>query len=124
MAGTDNLIPIPNRTKNEQKEITRKGGIASGKARRQRKTLREVLIRNLEEDGGNGMSKLEILVAKCLAGHANGSIDLRDLKILQDLLGESITTLNITHPEIKVTNEEDAKTIRQLMGDETDKDLL
>lgn len=36
------LIPLNQRTKNEQKEIARQGGIASGIARRQKKTLREI----------------------------------------------------------------------------------
>ena len=36
------LIPLNQRTKNEQKEIARQGGIASGVARRQKKTLREI----------------------------------------------------------------------------------
>lgn len=40
--GTANLRPQNTRTKAEQREIARQGGIASGKARRQRKTLREI----------------------------------------------------------------------------------
>lgn len=42
MAGTQNLIPFNRRTETEQKRITKMGGIASGKARRQKKTLREL----------------------------------------------------------------------------------
>ncbi len=41
MAANDNLIPQNKRTKEEQREIARKGGIASGKARKERKTLKE-----------------------------------------------------------------------------------
>ena len=37
MAGTQNLISIGDRTTTEQQEITRKGGIASGKARREKR---------------------------------------------------------------------------------------
>jgi hypothetical protein len=45
MGGDDmgNLIPINERTKDEQREITQKGGKASGKSRRQRKAIREQL---------------------------------------------------------------------------------
>lgn len=39
--GQDNLIPQSERTKEEQREIARLGGIASGEARRKKKTLRE-----------------------------------------------------------------------------------
>lgn len=40
--GMQDLIPFNKRTETEQKEIARQGGIASGKARRQKKTLREI----------------------------------------------------------------------------------
>lgn len=39
--GHENLIPVANRTSEELREMTRKGGIASGEARRAKKTLRE-----------------------------------------------------------------------------------
>ena len=39
----DNLIPQSERTKEEQRAIARKGGIASGKARREKKLMRETL---------------------------------------------------------------------------------
>lgn len=42
MAGTKNLIPQSERTKAEQKEIARQGGIASGAARRAKRNLREI----------------------------------------------------------------------------------
>lgn len=39
----EDLIPQSERTKAEQKAIARKGGIASGKARREKKLMRETL---------------------------------------------------------------------------------
>lgn len=39
----DNLIPQSKRTKEEQRAIAKKGGIASGKARREKKAMRETL---------------------------------------------------------------------------------
>ena len=39
--GKDNLIPMNERTKDEQREIAQKGGIASGKARRHKRTMKE-----------------------------------------------------------------------------------
>ena len=41
MANEDNLIPNSERTPEELREIARKGGLASGEARRKRKTMRE-----------------------------------------------------------------------------------
>lgn len=43
MSKENNLIPLNKRTKEEQREIARKGGIASGKARRKKKLLRQIL---------------------------------------------------------------------------------
>ena len=42
MAGEQNLIPLNQRTKSEQREIAIKGGIASGVARREKKTLKQI----------------------------------------------------------------------------------
>lgn len=42
MAEKNNLIPMNERTADEQREITRNAGIASGKARRRNKTMREI----------------------------------------------------------------------------------
>ena len=41
MANEKNLIPLSERTKNEQREIAKKGGQASGAARRRKKSLKE-----------------------------------------------------------------------------------
>lgn len=43
MPKENNLIPLNERTKEEQREIAKKGGIASGKARRKKKLLRQIL---------------------------------------------------------------------------------
>ncbi|MGT2918938.1 hypothetical protein ACVR0Q_04610 [Streptococcus canis] len=47
MANDQNLIPINQRTKSEQRKIQRQGGLASGQARRQRADLKrafEILL--------------------------------------------------------------------------------
>ena len=43
MANEQNLIPNSKRTPSELREITRKGGKASGKARRKKKTMQELM---------------------------------------------------------------------------------
>ena len=42
MANEQNLIPLDQRTKSEQREIAIKGGVASGVARREKKTLKQI----------------------------------------------------------------------------------
>ena len=41
MANEENLIPMDQRSKEEARELGRKGGIASGKARRRKRSLKE-----------------------------------------------------------------------------------
>lgn len=41
MANEENLIPFDKRTESEQREIRQKGGIASGKARRRKRSMKE-----------------------------------------------------------------------------------
>lgn len=43
MAGIDNLIPVTMRSKEEAREMARRGGIKSGQTRKMRKTLRDAL---------------------------------------------------------------------------------
>ena len=47
MANEENLKPV--RTKKEARELGKKGGIASGKARKEKATMRKVLEEMLEE---------------------------------------------------------------------------
>lgn len=48
--GKDNLIPVSQRTPEELREMTRKGGIASGKARRAKKSFRDAAKWILEKE--------------------------------------------------------------------------
>lgn len=59
MANEQNLIPNKDRTPEELREMTRKGGIASGKARREKKTMRENL-RMLLEMGLTDVEAMEL----------------------------------------------------------------
>lgn len=47
--GQENLIPMSERSKEEVREIARKGGINSGETRRRKKTMRETLEQMLDE---------------------------------------------------------------------------
>ena len=50
MANEQNLIPMNERTKSEQRAIATAGGKASGESRRKRKTLKEELLLMLEDE--------------------------------------------------------------------------
>lgn len=92
----ENLIPLSERTKSEQREIARQGGINSGKARRQKKAFRELFEQMLSEDGGtlNGqqVSRKDMVTAraiKMLTSDKTKDQDfLRAFEIVRDTIGE------------------------------------
>lgn len=87
MANEDNLRTP---TTEEAREIGRKGGIASGEARRRRKTLKEELLLLLEQ--GDMQEKISLaLIQKAMNG------DTKAFEVLRDTVGEK--------PVDKVENE-------------------
>ena len=84
----DNLIPTSERSKDEVREIGRKGGIASGEARRRKKTLKEALIMALELEKGNKTVQeigVEALLQKFMSG------DIQAFTTVRDTIGEKPT---------------------------------
>ncbi len=76
-----NLIPNSERTPKERQEIARKGGIASGEARRRKKTLKEELIALLETNDNN--EKISVaLLNRALNG------DIQAFTTIRDTIGE------------------------------------
>lgn len=93
MANEQNLIPI--QTASQAREKGRAGGIASGKARRERKTIADALRLVLAEKGNEqGLSRQELIVARVVKRLYDEG-DIRDLKVLADVLGESEETINV-----------------------------
>lgn len=96
MAGIDNLKPQNTRTKDEQRKIARKGGVASGKARRERKTIREMVRAVLDEQmPGSDMTRGQAIVARTLK-RAYDAGKITDLRVLAEIAGELEQNLNIT----------------------------
>ena len=77
----NNLIPMNERTKEEQREIARMGGIASGEARKRKKTLKEELIALLETNNNNNKISVALL-QKALNG------DIQAFTTIRDTIGE------------------------------------
>ena len=67
----EDLVPLQNRTTEEQQEIARKGGIASGKARRQkadlRRAMQEALNSTFTDSKGKKATGQEIVMAGLIA---------------------------------------------------------
>ena len=73
-----NLKPLGERTKEEQREIQQKGGVASGEARRRKKDLRLALEMLLEKDypdkAGNTFSGAEAISVKLFEQAMKGNV--------------------------------------------------
>ena len=80
----ENLIPNSERTPEELREICRKGGIASGEARRRKKTLKEELIALLETNDNNNKISVALL-QRALNG------DIQAFTTIRDTIGEKPT---------------------------------
>ena len=77
-----NLKPV--KTKKEARERGRKGGIASGKAKRARKTLKEELIALLEH--GDTQEKISLaMIQEALQGNTKA------FEVIRDTIGEKPT---------------------------------
>lgn len=101
MSNEDNLIPLSERTKDEQREIAKKGGKASGKARRKKRTTREAaqlilgLPVNRDQDEilkEYGIEKsdrnyLMLIMVKAVQMASDG--DLKAIEFIRDTLGEN-----------------------------------
>ena len=79
MANEQNLKPIT--SKKEARDRGRKGGLASGEARRKRKTLKEELLLMLAE-GDTQQSVTLALIEKAMAG------DTKAFEVIRDTIGE------------------------------------
>ena len=104
MANEENLIPMNERTKSEQREIARMGGIESGRVRKQnadiRKRLREIVnmplndgdikdIKTLADAKGANLSISDALVVKLVTMALSGNI--KAMNKVMELLGNDPT---------------------------------
>ena len=100
-AGKENLIPMNERTEEEQREIARKGGIESGKARRRKRTMKEaaqiVLNAPVSAEKAELLKKygiaeqdctnLMLIMVKAVQMATDGN--LKAAEFVRDILGEN-----------------------------------
>ena len=105
MANEKNLIPFDERTENEQREIARQGGIASGIARREKKTVQKIL-----NDFLSTAAKDNPQVAKLAT-----KMGLKSDDSIKDLF-TIVCTLNT----LKSGNLSDLERLSKLLGEQTE----
>lgn len=86
-----NLVSLADRTTEEQREIARKGGIASGEARRRKKTLAQTLREELDKpiSQDSTMTKQEYIVA-AMVMNLRDTATPKQLKTLAEIMGELV----------------------------------
>lgn len=108
MANEQNLIPNSQRSPEELREMAKKGGIASGKVRRERKKFKEDLLLALEAmKDGKTVQELgvEAIIDKFIGG------DMQAFTIIRDTIGEKPVDkleadVGVTNINIKLDDEE------------------
>ena len=97
MANEENLKPFNEMTEKEQREIARKGGIASGKARAERKTLKEELLLLLSQ--GDTQERISLsLIREALGGNVKAFETIRDTvgeKPVDKVENEIVSTIRV-----------------------------
>ena len=87
-----NLKPNSERTPSERKELARKAGKASGKARREKRTMKQLLEIALSlmvtNKKGETASRKEVIAIQLVNRAASG--DLKAIDLLTKLIGEQI----------------------------------
>ena len=91
MANEQNLKPFTSdQSREEAARNGRKGGIASGKARRKKRLMREafeeLLARDYEDKEGNVLDGTSVLATKVFKQALNG--DLKAFEIIRDTTGQ------------------------------------
>lgn len=103
--GITNLVPQSERTKEQQREVARMGGKASGVARRAKKNLAERL-RILEEEliknsrTGEERERADVIALQVMQKAAQG--DLKAIRLYAELTGQLVQKVEVAPPTIEV----------------------
>lgn len=102
MANEQNLIQNSERTPSQRKEQAKKAGIASGEARRRRRSLKEELLLMLSDP-----EVQEKLSAAIMKKGMDG--DIRAFEVIRDTIGEKpkdVIDINSNEINIRITDDD------------------
>ena len=88
-------------------EEQKKGGIASGQARREKATMRKTLEMLLDEKNSKGKTYKELATLGLLKGAINGNSS--NYRTILETLGELTNELNVSTPTLKIEVVDNAK---------------
>ena len=109
--GQENLIPLNERTKEEQKRIATMGGIASGKARQEKATMKKTLELMLEEIGDkeSGLTNKQLATLGLIKGAILGNS--ANYKTILETIGELQESNETPSVQINIVNNEDLEKV-------------
>lgn len=84
--GQENLIPMSERSKEEVRKIAQKGGINSGKTRREKAIMKATLEMLLDEKAKNGKTYKELATLGLIKGAIKGNA--QNYRTILEMLGE------------------------------------
>ena len=116
MANEENLRPFSERTESEKREITRKGGKASGEARRRKRDIRLAMEALLEKEykgkGGEVLSGAEAIAIKQMEKALKG--DTKAFEVVRDSAGQKPVE-KVEQVNIDMEYEQSVEYVRELM---------
>lgn len=115
--GQENLIPFNERTEEEQREIARQGGIASGKARQEKATFKKTLEMLLDEKNSKGKTYRELITLGQIKSAIDGKAE--NFKAILALMGE-MEEQQAETPTVNI-NIVDNSNLEGVMYEDTDK---
>ena len=100
MANEENLIPMNKLSEKKQRELASRGGIASGQARREKATMKKVLMDMLDEIGDreNNLTYRQLTTLGLLKGAIQGNAT--NYKTILEAIGE--IEVNNSTPEVLI----------------------
>ena len=90
--GEENLIPMNERTKEEQKRIATMGGIRSGEVRKEKAIMKATLEMLLEEKSKSGKTYKELATLGLIKGAIKGNA--QNYRTILEVLGELDQEIN------------------------------
>lgn len=114
--GKKNLIPFNERTEEEQREIARMGGIASGEARREKATMKKTLETLLQEKNKKGVEYQKLCALGLIKGAIQGKAE--NMKTILQITGELEQQEQVSTPQVNINIVDNSDLEKVLYEDE------
>ena len=119
MANNENLKPLNTISKEEAKDIRRKGAYAAAEKKRQKRTMREMLNYLLEKEitnkAGEKASTLEAISVSMIKQAMNGNV--KAFEVIRDTIGEKAPDAVVNINQAVQVNKQDVEDAVKIIND-------